>query len=111
MKKLIFLPLLGLLVVSSSGCATREYVSQQTEPLAERISKLEGKDIPMMEREAKEAAEKAAAAAKQSEDAARKAEDAAKRAEAAAKKAEEATKKAETAAEKAAKAFDLMQRK
>jgi hypothetical protein len=80
MKKLILLPLLGLLVLSI-GCASKQYVSEQTSPLADRISQIEGK-MPMMEqqaKEAKEASEKAASAAKQSQEAAIKAEEAAKK--------------------------------
>jgi hypothetical protein len=73
---------MGFLLVIFSGCASRDYVKQQMEPLLDRLSKVEAMS--------KECCEKA---------------------ESAVKRAEAAAKKAETAAEKSTKSFDLQQRK
>ncbi len=81
-KSLSLLLTMFFLFVLSSGCATRDYVKQQVEPMLDRISKLEA--------QSKECCEKA---------------------EGAAKRAEAAAKKAETAAEKSSKSFELQQRK
>ncbi len=60
-KALLVIPLLSLLFW---GCATRDYVKQQVDPLADRISKLEAKDC----------CSKAEAAAERAENAAKKCE-------------------------------------
>ncbi|HMK49039.1 MAG TPA: hypothetical protein VK435_03215 [Thermodesulfovibrionales bacterium] len=58
-------PLIGLLLMTLSiGCASRDYVQQQIEPLVDRISKLEAKEC--CER-AEKAAQRAEKAAKRSE--------------------------------------------
>jgi len=74
------------------GCATKEYVKQQIDPLVDRISKLE-------------------ATTQSLKDCCGKADASAARAEAAAKEAEAAAKRAEAAAAKAVKTFDLHQKK
>ncbi len=81
-KSLSLLVTMGFLLVISSGCATKEYVRQQMEPILDRLSKVEA--------QSKECCETA---------------------ESAAKRAEAAAKKAETAAEKSTKSFELQQRK
>jgi len=87
MRKEVIVLVLLLLLTASLGCASRDYVRQQTDPLVDRISKLEA-----------ECCNKAdAAAAQRAEDAAQRAEDAAQR--------------AEDAAQKAGKAFELKQMK
>ena len=87
--------LTSFLLVFSYGCASKDYVRQQIEPLVDRINKLE--------------ASKGAPAA--ASDCCEKAQAAAQQAEAAAKNAEAAAKKAEAAAAKAGKAFELQQKK
>ena len=42
MKKALLLVFMGLLLFSF-GCATKEYVKEQVDPLADRINKLEAK--------------------------------------------------------------------
>lgn len=42
-KAVLLLFAIGLLSAFSSGCATREYVQQQIEPLQEKISRCEAK--------------------------------------------------------------------
>jgi predicted ATPase with chaperone activity len=124
-RSIIFFLLLSIILVISYGCASKDYVRQQVEPLVDRINKLEARvsaletrigqmgpggassaDVQQALKEAREArslAEQAkecckpGAGAGAGEDAARRAEEAAKRAEAAANKAE--------------KAFELQQRK
>jgi len=93
MRKIIFLlATLSILMISSYGCASKEYVKQQIDPLVDRISKLEA-----MSQSLKDCCGKADAAAQ--------------RAEAAAKEAQAAAKRAEAAAERSAKSFDLHQKK
>jgi hypothetical protein len=103
MKK-VFLPALIVLFLFSSGCATRDYVRQQIEPLVERISKLEAKVSSMGPCQTEETK-------KIPQDCCDKADAAAKRAEDAANRAEDAAKKAGAAAEKSKKAFELQQTK
>lgn len=81
-RSLSLLLTMAFLLVLSSGCATKEYVRQQMEPLLDRLSKVEA-----MSKECCENSESAA------------------------KRAEAAAKKAETAAEKSTKSFELQQRK
>ncbi len=93
MKRLmLLLATLSFLLVSSYGCATKEYVKQQIDPLVDRISKLE-------------------ATTQSLKDCCGKADAAAARAEAAAKEAQAAANKAQAAAEKAKKSFELLQKK
>ena len=88
-KSLSLLVTTGFLLVISSGCATKDYVKQQIEPLLDRISKAEA----------------------MAQDAKKTAEECCEKSEGAANRAEEAAKKAEAAAEKAKKSFELQQRK
>jgi ElaB/YqjD/DUF883 family membrane-anchored ribosome-binding protein len=115
MKK-VFFPALIVLFLFSAGCATRDYVRQQIEPLVERISKLEAKVSSMGPSQAEDARKDAAdakamaqKAMKTAEDCCDKADAAAKRAETAADRAEDAAKRANAAAEKSKKAFELQQ--
>ena len=109
MRKTIFVLAVMIMLALITGCATKEFVSSQTAPLDERISKIER--APAAAAPDQDVAVRAEAAAKKAEAAAQRAEDAAKRVEDAAKRIEEATKKAETAAKKSSKAFELMQKK
>jgi hypothetical protein len=102
MKK-VFFPALIVLFLLSAGCANRDYVRQQIEPLVERISKLEAKVSSMGPCQAE--------GARTAQDCCDKADAAAKRAEDAANRAEDAAKKAGAAAEKSKKAFELQQTK
>jgi len=87
MKKGGMIVILSLFLTVSLGCASRDYVRQQIDPLVDRISKLEAMDC----------CDKADAAAQ-------RAENAAQRADAAAQRAENASKKA-------GKSFELQQLK
>ena len=87
MRKGGTLIILSLFLTVSLGCATRDYVRQQIDPLVDRISKLEAMDC----------CDKADAAAQRAEDAADRADRAAQR--------------AENASQKAGKAFELQQAK
>jgi len=98
-KSLALLVSLSILLVFSYGCATKDYVKQQIDPLVDRISKLEAGMQSL-----KDCCTKADAAAA-------RAEAAAKAAEAAAKAAEAAAKKSQVGAEKATKSFELHQAK
>ena len=102
-KSLVFMVLLSFLVSFSYGCATKGYVKEQNDSLAERISKLEA-DSASSKAAAEKAKSDAAEALKTAKDCASKSETDAERAEAAAKRSEAAAKKAE-------KAFELHQRK
>jgi len=79
--------ILFLFLAVSLGCASRDYVRQQIDPLVDRISKLEAMDC----------CDKADAAAQKAENAAQRAENAAQR--------------AENASQKAGKSFELQQMK
>lgn len=79
--------ILSIFLTVSLGCASRDYVRQQIDPLVDRISKLEAMDC----------CDKADAAAQRAENAAQRAENAAQR--------------AENASKKAGKAFELQQLK
>ena len=83
---------LCIILLLSSGCATKKYVLQNTKPLEERISKIEEMDC-----------------CGKADNAANKAEAAAQDAREAARKAEEAALNAASEAEKATKAFELEQ--
>ena len=87
MRKGLIVIFFSLLLTASLGCASRDYVRQQMDPLVDRISKLEAMDC----------CNKADAAAQRAEDAAQRADDAAQR--------------AENASQKAGKAFELQQMK
>jgi membrane protein involved in colicin uptake len=119
MRKVFLLALvLVILFLFSAGCATRDYVRQQMEPLVERISRLEtqcsSRGSSQDEEARKDAAEAkilAQEAMKTAKDCCGKADAAADRAEAAANRAEAAAKKAGAAAETSKKAFELQQMK
>jgi hypothetical protein len=127
MVKKVFLLALVLVIsfLFSAGCATRDYVRQQMEPLVERISRLETQCSSLGPSQGKEAKGNAAEAEilaqeamKTAKDCCGKAEAAAYHAEAASNRAEAAADRAEAAAEKAAKAaetskkaFELQQMK
>ncbi len=98
-RSLCLLAALAILMISSYGCASKEYVKQQIEPLVDRISKLEAATQSLKDccGKADASAEKAEAAAKAAQDAAKSAEDAARSAQA--------------AAAKSAKSFELQQKK
>lgn len=102
-RSLLFLVTIGFLLVLSSGCATKDYVKQQMEPLLDRTSKTEA-----TAQDAKKTAEDAKRIA---EEAKRTAEECCEKAESAANRAEAAARKAEMAAEKSTKSFELQQRK
>ncbi len=86
MKKVVLLfGAVAILSFFSYGCATKDYVKQQVDPLLDRISKLEAASQSM--------------------------KDCCGKAEAAAERAEAAAKKAQVAAEKSTKAFELHQKK
>ncbi len=91
-KSLCLLAMLVILSISSYGCASKEYVKQQIEPLVDRISKLEAETQSL-------------------KDCCGKADAAAERAEAAAKAAQDAAKSAQAAADKCSKSFELQQKK
>jgi len=65
MKKAVLLLLaFSLLFVFTTGCATKEYVKQQIDPLVDRISKLEARvSAEAAARRAEAAADRAEAAA------------------------------------------------
>ena len=84
-KSLALLLTLSVLLVFSYGCASKDYVKQQMDPLVDRISKLEAT--------------------------AQSLKDCCAKADAAAAKAEAAAKKAQVGAEKATKSFELHQAK
>jgi hypothetical protein len=113
MRKVFLLALvLVILFLFSTGCATRDYVRQQMEPLVERISKLETQCSSRGPSQGAVEAEKLAQEAmKTAKDCCGKGEAAAERAEAAAERAEAAAKKAAAAAETSKKAFELQQMK
>lgn len=96
MKRSMLLIAMSILLVLSFGCATKDYVKQQIEPLMDRISKLEAMNQETM-KTAKECCEKAEAAAS--------------KLEGAAERAETAAKQAEVAAEKAKKSFEMQLKK
>lgn len=64
MKKVV-LSIFSLALLLSFGCASKDYVRQQVEPLVERISKIEAKG---------DCCEKAKASAREAEEAAKKCE-------------------------------------
>ena len=92
MKRAYFLLVTLGMVIGSYGCASKDYVRQQVDPLADRISRLE-------------------AATQSLKDCCGKAEAAAARAESVAKDAQAAAKDARFSAEKATKSFELHQKK
>ncbi|HLN79524.1 MAG TPA: hypothetical protein VK185_00865 [Candidatus Bathyarchaeia archaeon] len=126
MKK-VMLVLTSIAVLFASGCATKNYVKTQVDPLSDRIGRIEArlnamdgkldqavKTGQLSTAEAKaaraEIAEAKDMAKKAEADAARAAGDADKAA-AAAKNAEEAAKNAEKTAAKTEKMFHLQQKK
>ena len=87
MSKVGTVVILSIFLATYLGCATRDYVRQQIDPLVDRISKLEAMDC------------------------CDKADSAAQRAEDAAERAERAAQRAENSSQKAGKAFELQQAK
>jgi hypothetical protein len=87
MRRKATLLVMSILLLLSLGCASRDYVRQQIDPLENRINKIEAMDC----------CDKADRAAQRAEDAAQRTEDAAQR--------------AERASRKAGKAFELQQAK
>ncbi len=126
MKRMAFfvgtIALLGL-----SGCATEDYVRTQTNPLADRISKLEAaakassaaevdqnaaiKQASDKAQQALDAANRISAEFKGAQQDVQKAEAAANRAEAAAKEAAMSAENAKQMAKKSEKIFNLEQKK
>ena len=102
-KSVVIMVLLSFLVTFSYGCASKSYVKEQNDALADRINKLEASSASN-KADAEKAKADAAKALQTAQDCASKSENDAQRAEAAAKRAEAAAKKAE-------KAFELHQRK
>jgi hypothetical protein len=102
-RSLSLLVMIGFLLVTTSGCASKDYVRQQIEPLLDRISKSEA-----VAQDAKKTAEEAK---KTAEEAKEKSKECCEKAEGAANRAEAAARKAEMAAEKSTKSFELQQRK
>lgn len=84
-KFILLLAAFTLLSFFSYGCATKDYVKQQVDPLVDRISKLEATTQSL--------------------------KDCCDSANAAAARAEAAAKRAQAAAEKSTKAFELHQMK
>ena len=113
--------LVGVLALTGlSGCATEEYVRTQTDPLAQRITKLEAmaadqavatKQASEKAQQALDAANKVGADFKGAQQDVKKAEDAAMRAENAAKEAAQSAESASQMAKKSEKIFKLEQKK
>ena len=119
------LVVLSLLLLSLvfTGCATKDYVKQQIDPLVDRISRiearvtaveskltaLEGKiaEVDEAKREARDARSLAQQAMQKAQQCCDKADAAARKADAAAERAEAAAARAENAAMKAGKAFEF----
>ncbi len=102
-KSVVIMLALSFLVSFSYGCASKSFVKEQNDSLADRISKLEASNASN-KADAEKAKSDAAEALKTAKDCASKSDADAQRAEAAAKRAEASAKKAE-------KAFELHQRK
>lgn len=94
MKKVLLSATVALFLLSF-GCATRDYSSQQVEPLVDRVSRLEQQNQELMKK-VKECCDKEAQA---------------KKLEQAADRAEAAAQKSEAAAEKAKKSFEMQLKK
>ncbi len=119
MKRLAFV--MGVMaVLGLSGCATEEYVRSQTDPLAQRISKLEAaqaqqaaaiKQADDKAQQALNAANKVAADFQGAQEDVKKAEAAAMRAENAAQEAAKSADAAKQMAQKSEKIFKLEQKK
>jgi hypothetical protein len=84
-KFVLLLAAFTVLSFFSYGCATKDYVKQQVDPLVDRISKLEAATQGL--------------------------KDCCDKANTAAEKAEAAARRAQAAAEKSRKAFELQQKK
>jgi hypothetical protein len=121
MKKLLLL-CMSVLLFTVTGCATKKFVLEQTDPLNKkigdldsRISALEYKLSHMPPAELapadKELLQKAVTAGQNAEAAAQKAQDSANTAAESARKAEEAANAAQTATKKGAKILELEQKK
>ncbi len=126
MKKFVGLAFV-LMLLSTTGCATKEYVRSQVDPLAERLSKLEDKVSQLggmtdadkaaiqqangKAQQALDVANKAEAGVKKADDDAAQAAASATRAENAANTAEQAAREAQQQAKKTEKIFKLEQKK
>jgi len=121
-KKLVVI-LGAILLMNLAGCATEEYVRTQTDPLADRITKLEAAVSAGAMTDADRAALKQAGDKSQQaldkanslegdvKQSAQKAEEAATRAENAAKEAQQAATSAQQSVKKSEKIFKLEQKK
>jgi hypothetical protein len=123
MRKAV-LVLMGIIMIFTYGCCSREYAKEQVVPVQQQITKHEEEarvmvgDVAAARKEAAEARAMAAEAQRNAAQAAQMAAGAADasraaadRAESAAKRAEDAAARADTAAGRAEKAFELRQRK
>ncbi|WP_328753808.1 alanine-zipper protein [Geomesophilobacter sediminis] len=112
------------LALAGSGCATRNYVKEQIDPLADRIGRLESRVKELDERldvlekrpvvtieDLETLKDRVNAIGAQAQEALGTSQAAGARAEGAAQRAEAAAGRAETAADRAARAFELEQKK
>jgi len=109
-KSIVLMILLSFALIISYGCASKGYVKQQTDPLVDRINKLEASAGQQGDRITKVEASSSASQADAAE-ALRTARDCQTKGDIAADKAEAAARRSEAAARKAEKAFELHQRK
>jgi len=120
-KSMVFMLLMSLVLVISYGCASKDYVRQQTDPLADRISRLEaasrdsstqlGERVTKLEAGCSAAKAEADKAARDAAEALQTAKESRNQGDIAADRAEAAARRSEAAAKKAEKAFELHQRK
>ena len=114
MKKILFLGM-SVLLLTATGCATKTFVLQQTDPINKKIGDLDSRlsaleykidhlPAPSLSPTDKDALQKAL-------DGAQKAQDSANAAADSAKKAEDAANAAQTAAQKGNKILELEQKK
>ena len=116
MKRMIY-AVAALSLLAASGCATKGYVKSETDPLADRLGRLEGKVNALEARPVgmtgseRATMQDALDTARKALDTANRAESEAKDAQAAAQRAEQSTAEAEKAAKKTEKIFKLEQKK
>ena len=112
MKRLVVL-LVVMALAGLSGCATKDFVRSQVNPLAERVSKLESaaKANSMADTEQATAIKQADDKAQLALDTANKASQDVQKAEAAAASAENAANEAAMSVKKSEKMFNLQQKK
>ncbi|OPY84619.1 MAG: hypothetical protein A4E72_02166 [Syntrophus sp. PtaU1.Bin208] len=120
-KSIVLMMLLSLALIISYGCASKDYVKQQIDPLVDRINKLEassssnasqvGDRLNKLEASSKTAQADAEKAKKDAAEALQISKDNRGQNEMAAERAEAAARKSEAAAKKAEKAFELHQKK